>query len=98
MLKDVFSFPCPCCGKLIELDTRNGLARAVKPEEKLGGKDLDGMLADTKKESERLDSFFNKAKDQQSKQKQRLDGLFGNAVEDAKKDKDKKPRNPYDLE
>ena len=99
MLKDLFSFRCPCCGKSIELDTRSGIARAAKPEEQQSQKDLDKMLADSKKEADRLDSFFKQAKDQQKKNQDRIEGLFGDAIEDAKKDKDKtRPRNPFDLE
>ncbi len=98
MLKDVFEFPCPCCGKRIELDTRTGLTRAIKVEEKLG-KDLDGLLADSKQESHRLDSIFQKSKDQVGKQKERLEDMFGKAIDEAKKDQDKtRPRNPFDLE
>ena len=99
MLKDLFQFKCPCCGRLIELDTRTGMARAVRTEDIQGGKDLDTMVQETKHEAARLDAFFHKAKDQQKRQGERLDKLFGDAVEDAKKDPDKsKPKTPFDLE
>ena len=97
MLKDLFQFKCPCCGKLVEIDTRSGIARAVKVEDQ--GKDLDSMLNESKREAERLDAFFHQAKTQQKKQGENLEKLFGDAIEDAKKDPDKKkPRNPFDLE
>jgi hypothetical protein len=99
MLKDLFEFSCPCCGKRIELDLRTGRSRAVKPEEKKGGKDLDSLLADQKHEGQRLGTVFDKASDQQRTDKQRLQDLFESAKEDTKKEKDApRPRNPFEME
>lgn len=99
MLKDLFQFKCPCCGKLVEVDTRSGAARAVKVEDLGAGKNLDSLLEESKRDAERLDSFFHRAKDQQKRQGEHLDKLFGDAIEDAKRDPDKKkPKNPFDLE
>lgn len=99
MLKDLFQFKCPCCGRQIEIDTRSGLARAVRVEDMQGGKDLDAMAEEGKREAARLDAFFHKAKDQQKRQGEHLEKLFGDAIEDVKKDPDKKkPRNPFDME
>ena len=100
MLKDLFQIKCPCCGKPIEIDTRSGIARALKVEDIKGGKDLDTMLQESKREAERLDAFFHQAKDQHKQQEQRLDKMFGEALEEDLKDpnKKKKPRNPFDLE
>ncbi len=98
MAKHIFQFPCPCCGKRVELNVRNGKARAVKFEESKKGKDLDGLVEDQRHEGTRLGSVFDEARGDQSRQAERMDELFDQATEDAKKDKDKKPFNPFDLE
>ncbi len=98
MAKYIFQFPCPCCGKRVELNVRNGKARAVKFEESKKGKDLDGLVEDQRHEGTRLGSVFDEAREDQSHQAEHLDELFDQATEDAKKDKDKKPFNPFDLE
>lgn len=98
MPKDLFVFPCPCCGKQIELDVRTGQTRAVRAEDKLGGKDLDALLHSQKKESERLGSLFDQAKDGHGKQKDRLDDLLKRAKDDAKKNEDEKLKRPWDLD
>lgn len=95
MPKDLFTFPCPCCGKVIEVDTRSGKARAVRPEEAKGGQDLDKLLRAHGKESERLGNVFESAKDQQARNKEKLAKELERAKEEAKKDIDKPapPRN-----
>jgi hypothetical protein len=98
MLKDVFQFSCPCCGKPIEVDTRSGRARAVNPEEKKGGGDLDKLLHAHKRDGDRLSDVFDSAKEQQRKQQEHLQQALEQAKEAAKKDKDKKPPNPFDLD
>jgi hypothetical protein len=98
MLKDIYQFPCPCCGKVIEIDTRSGRARAVDPKELKGGTDLDKLLQSHKKEGERLGSLFDSAKQQQQKQADRLAEELKRAKEAAKDDKDDRPRSPFDLD
>ena len=98
MPKDLFVFPCPCCGKQIELDARTGQARAVKPEDKHGGMSLDSLLQKQKKESDRLGDLFEQAKDGHGKQKQRLDDLLERAKDDAKKNQEEKLKRPWDLD
>ena len=61
MKKSVFTFACPCCGKSIEVDTRSGKARAVRPEEQKGGQNLDSLLDAHKHESDRLTDLFSSA-------------------------------------
>jgi hypothetical protein len=98
MLKDVFQFPCPCCGKMVEVDTRSGHARAVRPDEAKGGQNLDKLLKSHKGESQRLADVFDDAARAQKKQGERLDDVLKRAKDEAKKDKDDKPRNIFDLE
>lgn len=98
MSASLFTFPCPCCGKLIEVDTRSGKARAVRAEEAKGGRNLDDLLAAQKKDQQRLADLFSSAKDQQAKQQEALDEKLRRAKEEAKKDKDDKPRTPFDLD
>jgi hypothetical protein len=98
MAKHIFNFPCPCCGKQVEIDVRSGKARAVKFEESSKGKDLDDLVADQKGEGKRLGNLFKEARQDQDRSGERLDDLFERASEDAKQDKDKKPFNPFDLE
>ena len=98
MARHIFQFHCPCCGKRVELNVRNGKARAVKFEESAKGKDLDRLLEDQKHEGERLGSLFDEAKDDHSRTGDRLDDLFNKAAEEAKKDPDGPPPNPFDLE
>ena len=99
MLKDLFEFNCPCCGKRVELNTRTGAVRAVQFEESRKGKDFEGLVADQGKESERLGDAFQTAQDLQRRNKQRLEDLLRGAKDEVKKEKDKgKPRNPFDME
>lgn len=98
MLKDVFQFSCPCCGKRIEIDTRSGKARAVSATEKDGGTDLDKLLARHKHESDRLGDLFASAKDQQKRQGEQLEAELKRAKEAAKQNPDEKPRSPFDLD
>jgi hypothetical protein len=98
MAETVFTFPCPCCSKLIEVDTRSGKARAARPEEAKGGRDLDALLKDQSRDSKRLGDLFSSAKDQESRKRDLLEQQLRRAKEEAKKDKDDKPRNIFDLE
>jgi hypothetical protein len=98
MAQTVFTFPCPCCNKTIEVDVRSGKARAVRPEEAKGGRDLDSLLGDHKKQSQRLDELWGSASDQVRRQQDRLARELERAKEDAKKNPDERPRNPFDLE
>ena len=98
---DVFTFPCPCCGKMVEVNVRSGKARAVRAEEAKGGRDLDSLLAQQKRESERLLGMFDSARDQQKKNSERLAKELDRAKDEAKKDTDKdegRPRNVFDLD
>ena len=97
MQKHLFVVSCPCCGTQIEVDTRTGKARAVRPEEQKAG-DIDKLVRAQQKESQRLGNLFDDAKQQQNKQAERLDDVLEQAKQDAKKDKDKKPRNIFDLD
>ena len=98
MAKHVFTFPCPCCDKMVEVDTRSGKARAVRAEERKGGQDLNDLFAAQKNESERLDDLFSTAKDSQNRQGDELEEKLRRAKEEAKKSPDEKPRNPFDLD
>jgi hypothetical protein len=98
MPKDLYQFPCPCCGKRIEVDTRAGKARAVEATEAKGGQDLDTMLTRHKRDAERLGSVFESAKDDQKRQHEHLDDLLKQAKDDAKKRPDEKLRRPFDLD
>lgn len=98
MADTVFTFSCPCCNKRIEVDTRSGKARAVRPDEAKGGRDLDSLLSAQKKDSERLDTLFSSAKDSVAKQRDALDAELERAKDEAKKDKDTRPRNIFDLD
>ncbi len=98
MPKHIFEFPCPCCGKRIEVNVRNGKARAVSFEESEKGKSLDGLFEDQKREGERLGSLFDDAREDQGRSKERLEDMFKDAAAEAKKDKGERPLNPFDLE
>lgn len=98
MATTLFTFPCPCCNKLIEVDTRSGKARAVRPEEAKGGRDLDHLLEAHKKDEKRLGDLFSSAKDLEARQGDRLEQQLRRAKEEAKKDKDQRPSNPFDLD
>lgn len=98
MPKDLYQFPCPCCGKQIEIDTRSGKARAMNPGEAKGGQDLDGLLQKHQRESSRLGELFDQAKQGHGKQKKELEDRLQRAVEDAKKNKDEKLNRPFDLD
>lgn len=100
MRKDLFEFACPCCRKRIELDVRTGEARAVKPSDALGGKDLDALIGEHKHESERLDHVFGDAARKHKRQQERLADLFEKAKEEVDEagEAGKKPTNPFDLD
>jgi hypothetical protein len=98
MANTLFTFSCPCCNKQIEVDTRSGKARAVRPEEAKGGQTLDSLLANQSKDKQRLADLFDSAKGDVSKQADRLEEQLRRAKDEAKKDKDTRPRNIFDLD
>lgn len=98
MAKNLFTFPCPCCNKMVEVDTRSGKARAVRANEQKGGQSLDDLLDAHKNDSDRLGDMFSSAKDSENKREDQLDKQLRRAKKEAKKDKDDKPRNIFDLE
>ena len=98
MAKHLFRFPCPCCDKMIEVDTRSGKARAVRADEASGGRDLDDLLAAQKNDSQRLDDLFSSAQDSEKNRDELLDRQLRRAKDEAKKDNDDKPRNIFDLD
>ena len=98
MAKHLFTFPCPCCDKMVEVDTRAGKARAVRADERNGGNDLDELFAAQKSESQRLDDLFASAKDTEANQPGERERKLRRAKDEAKKSPDEKPRNPFDLD
>jgi hypothetical protein len=98
MLKDVFQFPCPCCGKPIEVDTRSGRARAADPTQAKGGQDLDSLLQKQRQDRERLGRAFETAKGDHRELDKHLEQELKKAKEDAKKKPDEAPRRPFDLD
>ena len=98
MAETVFTFHCPCCNKLVEVDVRSGKARAARPEDAKGGRDLDQLLKDHGRDGKRLGDLFSSAKESEQKRGERLDEQLRRAKEEAKKDKDERPRNPFDLD
>jgi len=99
MPRHLFTFPCPCCGKTVEVDTRTGKARAARPEEAKGGRDLDSLLSAQKHESDRLDGLFDDAKGRQKDNSDRLEDQLRRAKDETKKDnKDERPPNIFDLD
>jgi len=98
MLKDVFQFECPCCGKTIEVNTRSGKARAADPKDSKKA-DFDKLVSEQSSASDRLGSMFDDARADQSADAKRLEGLFDRAKEKSKDDDPKgRPSNPFDLD
>ncbi|MCU0863179.1 MAG: hypothetical protein MUC36_05260 [Planctomycetes bacterium] len=98
MAETVFTFDCPCCNKRIEIDTRSGKARAVRPTEAKGGQDLDQLLRSQKQHQKKLDDMFRQAKDSESLRSESLQKQLERAKDEARRDKDERPRNPFDLD
>ncbi|MCK5941591.1 MAG: hypothetical protein KAI24_06450 [Planctomycetes bacterium] len=98
MAKHLFTFPCPCCNKMVEVDTRSGKARAVRADERKGGGSLDDLVDAHKHESQRLDQLFSSARDSEGRRDAELERKLKRAQEEAKKDPDDKPHNPFDLD
>ena len=98
MTKNLFTFPCPCCNKMIEVDTRSGKARAVRADEQKGGQNLADLLNAHKSDSDRLGNLFLSAKNTEKNREGLLDEQLQRAKKEAKKDKDTKPRNIFDLD
>lgn len=92
MARNLHRFSCPCCGKPIEFDVRARKARALRE-----GADLDALLEEHDRESERRASLFERAQEDEARKGSELDRMFERAKEDAADD-DSKPRNPFDLE
>ncbi len=90
-------FRCPCCDERLSFDPKTGLATAVDPAKAKKSAGLDDLLKDHKRESERLGSVLDHAKDRQKRDAARLDDEFKKAAKDSKGDKSR-PRNPFDLE
>jgi len=99
MAATIFTFPCPCCGKMVEVDVRSGKARAVRADEARGGRDLDQLLKAHGREGERLGNLFDSAKADQRSEKEILETKLARAKEEARKDKDTgRPPSPFDLD
>lgn len=98
MAQTVFQFSCPCCHKAIEVDVRSGKARAVRPAEAKGGRDLDALLGEQKRQEQRLDDLWGSAQDQVRRQQDRLDRELERAKDEAKQNPDERPRNPFELD
>ena len=98
MANNLFVFPCPCCNKQIEVDTRSGKARAVRPQEGKSGTDLLDLGAQQARDQKRLADLFSSAKESEQKRVDRLEEELRRAKDAAKQDKDERPRNPFDLE
>ena len=98
MARHLFTFPCPCCDKLIEVDTRTGKARAARAEEAKGGRDLDSLLSAQQRESDRLGALFDGARDREAGDADHLQRQLERAKEEAKKDKDERPPSIFDLD
>ena len=97
MHKDLIHIPCPCCGKQIEVDTRNGRARAVVPGEGKAS-DLDQLLQSQKQQHKRLTDAFDTARQREKDKEQVLDDLLQQAKEEARQNPDEDIRRPFDLE
>ena len=95
MPREVFEFSCPCCGKRVELNTRNGKVRAVNIEESKKGKSFDDMVSDQKNEGQRLGSMFDEARADQDAAQETLEDLFSDAKDAVKRDEKEKPPHPF---
>lgn len=99
MPKDLYQLDCPCCGKRIEINTRSGRARAMRPEERLGGGDLDTLLDKHKREAERLDDMFRDANETAKRARTEQQKLFDRAREQIDQEDPKgPPPNPFAME
>ena len=98
MANHLFRIPCPCCNKMLEIDTRSGKARAMRAAEGKKGKDLDDLLSAQQQDKQRLEDMFSAAKNTESKLDDVLEQQLKRAKEEAKKDKDERPRNIFDLD
>ncbi len=100
-MKDVHRFRCPCCKKRLEFDTESRKVREVQAEKDDEGPDgaqLDQLLDQQKKDSERLGDAFEQATRDTATQADKFDDMFDSALDEAKKDKDEKPPNPFDFD
>lgn len=92
--RHLITFPCPCCGKRIELDTRNGKARAL--DKNPGG--LDALLESHKSESKRLGDAFDSASSEENKSSEHLDELLRDARKRARENPDDDVPRPFDFD
>jgi hypothetical protein len=97
MHKDLYKFPCPCCGKKIEIDVRTGRARAVSTGSD-GDNPFGDLLSAQKRDQERLGEAFDSARQRQIKQQEELDRKLEQAKEDARDAPDEEVRRPFDLD
>jgi hypothetical protein len=99
MPKDSFEFDCPCCGKRVEVDVRSGRARAVKPQERRGGGDLDTLLDKHRNEAERLDQMFRDASERHREAPAQRERRLRDAIDEVGREPEpERPPNPFDLE
>jgi uncharacterized Zn finger protein (UPF0148 family) len=95
MLKDQYQFPCPCCGKQLELDATTGKVRAIQTD---GKRDLDDLLAAQERDSSRMQDAFDAARKKQAKESDYLDRVLDDAKKRARENPDEKLRRPFDLD
>lgn len=98
MAKNVHKVRCPCCRELLRIDTSGGKIVVEAGESKAPDSGLDDLLDAQKSEKGRLGDAFDQAARAQDTQTGEFDDMFSSALDEAKKDKDKKPRNPFDLD
>jgi hypothetical protein len=101
MANDTDRFRCPCCHENLEFDRSTGSVR--KADAKTGASDpprhdMDALIEKQAKDDERRGDAFSTATEDALQQADKFDALFDDALEQAKKDKDKKPRNPFDMD
>ena len=101
MVKDVHRFRCPCCNKRLEFDAKSRKVREVQVEKDGDGSDgaeMDRLLEQQKRDSDRLGDAFEQATRDAAIQADKFDDMFDSALDEAKKDKDEKPPNPFDFD
>ena len=95
MPKHLIQISCPCCKEPLEIDTRNGKARRLRP----AADGLDALIEGHRGESDRLGKAFDSAQSETSRESERFDRLFRDAKKKADEDPDEgRPRSPFDLD
>ena len=95
MPKHLVQFACPCCKERLEIDTRNGKVRSLRP----AADGLDALMDNHRHETDRLDRAFDSAQSETSRDSERLDELFRDARKKAEEDPDEgRPHNPFELD